>query len=48
MTIQFLKGKKAGTFEHVTIYESSRMGHGINSAGIALPRIGIIIGQGAF
>lgn len=35
-------------YEGVSIYETSRLGYGYNSAGLALPGFGIIIGDGTF
>jgi len=41
-------GKKVGIFEGVHVYESTIMGDGHNSAGIALPGYGIIVAPGAY
>jgi len=41
-------GEYVGKFEDVSVYESARMGVGSNSAGIALPGRGIVVGKGAF
>jgi len=43
-----LFGKKVGNIEGITVYESSMMGTGYNSAGIALPGYGIIVAPGAW
>ena len=40
--------KYIGLFEGVRIYESSRLGCGYNSGGLALPGFGIIVGKGTF
>lgn len=40
--------KKAGTFHGTSIYESATLGKGFNSAGLALPGIGIFVGLGTF
>ena len=37
-----------GKYEGVSVYESSKLGYGFNSGGVALPGRGIIVGQGAF
>ncbi len=43
-----LTGTYAGTFEGIPVYESRYFGYGLNSAGLALPGIGIFVGIGTF
>ena len=48
MIVKLFKGVSAGLFEQVKIYESPRLGSGKNSSAIALPGIGIIVGDGVY
>jgi len=40
--------KPVGRFEGTHVYESSTLGGGYNSGGLALPGIGIVVGKGTF
>lgn len=43
-----ITGKYVGAFEGVNVYESTTLGYGQYSGGIALPERGIIVGEKAF
>ena len=43
-----ITGKYIGKFEGVSVYESTVMGQGFNSAGMALPGRGIIVGKDTY